>query len=83
VSRNKRSRRVDVVRPPLVAANRDLYGYAPVDGSNKTQYDLTRDGKPVLTGTEQECWKCIHETTSVSVYQALKFEGWKMATTKR
>jgi len=39
---------------------------------------LLRDGKPLLTGTEQECWHYIHFNTPFSVDHALTHEGYEM-----
>ena len=49
------------------------YPYAP---SPADRYELTRDGKPVLRGTEGEIWRYLHRVHSGSVSHALKHEGY-------
>jgi len=51
------------------------YPYIP---SPTGRYVLSRDGKVVMRGTEQEVWTYIHTNHSYSVEHALKYEGFKL-----
>jgi|HubBroStandDraft_2_1064218.scaffolds.fasta_scaffold58474_2 hypothetical protein len=51
----------------------------PYDKSPSGQYVLTRDGREVLLGTEQEIWSWMHKNVSSSVDHALKHEGYRIA----
>jgi hypothetical protein len=42
------------------------------------RYVLSRDGKIVMRGTEEEVWRYIHNTHGYSVGHALKHEGYKI-----
>lgn len=41
-------------------------------------FTLYRDGKKVLSGTERDCWKYIHDNHSFSVWHALAWEGYSI-----
>jgi hypothetical protein len=41
-----------------------------------TRYNLRRDGRTILTGTEIECWGYIHWNHAYSIEHALKYEGY-------
>ena len=50
-----------------------IYNYkvSPVD-----RYILSRDGNEILRGSEWECWRWIHSTTTMSVDEALRHHGY-------
>lgn len=50
----------------------------PYGQSESGRYVLSRDGKEVLRGTEQECWEYLHRTHGFSVDHALTHEGYAM-----
>ncbi len=50
----------------------------PYDRSPSDQYVLTRDGKEVTRGTEQQVWAWMHRNVSSSVDHALKHEGYRI-----
>lgn len=54
------------------------YGYPPAE-----RYTLTRDGKPLMIGTEAECWNYLHATHACSVSHALRWEGYKLEPASR
>ncbi len=39
---------------------------------------LTRDGREIMIGTEQECWVYLHWTHCFSVSHALRYEGYEL-----
>jgi hypothetical protein len=43
------------------------------------QYVLSRDGKEVMRGTEDEVWRWIHKNHSFSIDYALRHEGYAIA----
>lgn len=50
----------------------------PYGQSESGRYVLSRDGKEILRGTEQECWEYLHRTHGFSVDHALTHEGYAM-----
>jgi len=50
----------------------------PYISSPSGRYILSRDGKIVTRGTEQEIWKYLHTTHGYSVEHAIKYEGYKI-----
>jgi len=42
------------------------------------QYVLSRDGKEVMRGTEQEIWQWMHRNHSYSIDHALRYEGYSI-----
>ena len=41
-------------------------------------YKVTRDGKRLFTGTENECWKWLLNHQAQSTDWAIKYEGYKI-----
>jgi hypothetical protein len=54
---------------------RSFYHYPQAEA-----YDLFRDGKFIMSGTEQECWGYLHRNISTSVDHALRHEGYYRMT---
>lgn len=52
-----------------------MHGY---EKSETGKYVLTRDGRAILVGTEQECWAYIHERHCYSVDHAIRWEGYSI-----
>lgn len=56
-----------------MSEQRTLYDYPTA-----RRYRLLRDGSELLRGSEQDCWKYIHDNYPFSVQHALKYGGFQM-----
>lgn len=52
------------------------YNYA---ASANNRYILALDGKEVMRGSEEECWRWIHRNTPQSVSYALEYGGYTIS----
>lgn len=47
-----------------------------------TNYKVTKDGKKLFTGTQNECWEWLLNHQSQSTEWAIKYEGYKIEENK-